>query len=252
MINKNILILGGTGFIGKIFTSILEKKNKITLVGSSGDINFLIGESISGALKELIKINDVIIFASWNFVLKKHEYTSKHIGSVNEILILCKKYQKKLLFVSTSLARENSKSIYNKTKYLCEKEVLLFNQSIIRLGVIYSELNLKGNIYLKLSKIPSFLGYKILLKPNNKKFYIDTFEGIGEFFKNFSFKTSNTYENNSAPVELTQIIDMFNKKKNKYIFFNWKFVYFILKSLSVLGIKFRINTDSLMSIWGDN
>ena len=80
-------------------------------------------------------------------------------------------------------------SIYNKTKYLCEKEVLLFNQSwIVRLGVINLTQMPNEIIYLKLSKIPSF-GYKILLKPYNKKFCVDNLEDIKEFLNNFLFGT---------------------------------------------------------------
>jgi len=252
MIKKNILILGGTGFIGQIFVNILQKKNNITLIGSSGDINLLIGENITESIKELVRKNDLIIFASWDFKLKKDEYINKHITTIKEVLRVCEKHKKSLLFVSTALAREDSKSIYNKTKYLCEKEVLLFNQSILRLGVINSDSNAKGNIYLKLSKIPSFFGYKILLKPNNKKFYIDNLEDIKEFLNNFLFGTSNVYKNISSPVDLSEIIDMFTNKKNQYIFLNWKFVYFILKLFNILGIKLRINTDSLLSIWGED
>ena len=62
MIKKNILILGATGFIGQIFVNILQKKNNITLIGSSGDINLLIGENITESIKELVRKNDLIIF----------------------------------------------------------------------------------------------------------------------------------------------------------------------------------------------
>ena len=92
----------------------------------------------------------------------------------------------------------------------------------------------------------------MLLKPNNKKFYVDNLEDIKEFLNNFLFGTSNVYKNISSPVDLSEIIDMFTNKKNQYIFLNWKFVYFILKLFNILGIKLRINTDSLLSIWGED
>ena len=44
MINKKILILGGTGFIGHVLKNILEINNNVTLIGSSEKVSFKIGE----------------------------------------------------------------------------------------------------------------------------------------------------------------------------------------------------------------
>ncbi len=252
MINKKILILGGTGFVGHVFENILKSNNNVTLIGSSEDVNFKIGENVSDDLEELIIKNDLIVFASWNFKLKKNEYLSQHLNSVKELTLKCKKHNKALLFISTALAKEKSKSIYNKTKYSCEKEILLNNQSIMRIGVINSNLDLNGNFYLKLAKLPTFFGYKIMLKPDNPKFYVDDLKMIEEFLERFSFSSSNIYKNENRPISLSNVINLISSKKNKFFYINWKIPYTIILLLNNLGIKFRINSESFLSIWGED
>ena len=60
----------------------MQKKNNITLIGSSGDINLLIGENIWK--HELVRKNDLIIFASGT-LNKKDEYINKHITTIKEV-----------------------------------------------------------------------------------------------------------------------------------------------------------------------
>ena len=252
MINKKILILGGTGFIGHVLKNILEINNNVTLIGSSEKVSFKIGENVSYDLEELILNNDLIIFASWNFKLKKSEYINQHLKSVKELISKCKKHNKAILFISTALAKEKSKSIYNKTKYLCENEIVLNNQSLMRIGVINSDLNFEGNIYLKLAKLPTFFGFKILLKPDNPKFYIEDIEMIKEFLETFSFSSPNIYKNNSEPIPLSNVINLFTKKKNKFLYINWKIPYIFIIILNNLGIRSRLSSDSFLSIWGED
>ena len=52
MIKKKHFNTPSAGFIGQIFVNILQKKNNITLIGSSGDINLLIGENITESIKD--------------------------------------------------------------------------------------------------------------------------------------------------------------------------------------------------------
>ena len=70
------------------------------------------------------------------------------------------------------LSNKNSRSTYNKAKYICENFVYDNKQSVMKLSVLESNINKNGNLYLKISNIPTIFGYRILLKkPNFQKLY---------------------------------------------------------------------------------
>jgi len=252
--NKKIIVFGGTGFIGHFLKNILDASNHVTYIGRSTQISYKIGQEVTGELKKLISSNDIVIFASWDFHIEENNYVDIHIKSVVQILRLCKEMKTSFLFISTFLANPASKSKYNKAKYLCEVECDKYSQSWIRLGVLISDLNEKGNIYLKFSNFPSFLGYKLMIKPDYKKFKVTNSENVRSFLDNFSFDKQNIYEDisNNKVYSLTEILHIFSKRSEKYIYINWSIVYYLLKTFKILGISSRINLDSLISIWGEN
>ena len=254
MKNKKITIFGGTGFIGHFLKNILDASNHITYIGRSTQISYNIGQEVTRELKELISSSDVVIFASWDFHIEENNYIDIHIKSVVQILRLCREMKTSFLFISTFLANPASKSKYNKAKYLCEVECDNYSQSWIRLGVSISDLNEKGNIYLKLSNFPSFLGYKLMIKPDYKKFKITNSNNVRLFLDNFSSDKQNIYEDNtnSKLHSLTEILDSFSGKSEKYFYINWSIVYYLFRTLKILGISSRLNLDSLISIWGEN
>lgn len=251
MKNKKILILGGTGFVGNVLNNILETENDVTLIGSSGDIKYKIHEGLKLNIEELIRQNDLIIYCAWDFKAKKKNYISSHFNAVEEIVKFCNRNKISFLFLSTMLSNRNSKSIYNKAKYICENLVLNNNQSVIKLSVLESNINKKGNLYLKISKTPTIFGYRILLKPNKAKFKTSSIHDLRSFFESFSFENSNTFIPETNSLTLSETIDKLLMGKNKYIFVNWKLVYYFFLLLETIGIKSRVNTDSIVSIWGE-
>lgn len=254
MKNKKIIILGGTGFVGHFLKNILDASNHITCIGRSTQISYHIGQEVTGELKELISSSDVVIFASWDFHIEENTYVKMHIDSVLQILKLCREMKTSFLFISTFLANPASKSRYNKAKYLCEVECDNYSQSWMRLGVLISDLNEKGNIYLKLANFPSFLGYKLLIKPDYKKFKITDSKNVRLFLNNFSFNKQNIYQESSNIKlhSLTEILNIFSDKSEKYFYINWSIVHYLFRAFRILGISSRINLDSLISIWGEN
>jgi hypothetical protein len=252
--NKKIIILGGTGFVGHFLRNILDTSNHITYIGRSTQISYNIGQEVTRELKELISSSDVVIFASWNFYIEENSYVNIHVNSVVEILRLCSETKTSFLFISTFLANSASKSRYNKAKYLCEVECDNYSQSWIRLGVLLSDINEKGNLYLKLSNFPTFFGYKLMIKPNYKKFNITDLNNIRIFLDNFSFNGQNIFQDssNSKLYSLTEILDIISGKSEKYFYINWNKVYCLFRALKILGISTRLNLDSLISIWGEN
>ena len=254
MKNKKIIILGGTGFVGHFLKNILDASNHITCIGRSTQISYHIGQEVTGELKELISSSDVVIFASWDFHIEENTYVKMHIDSVLQILKLCREMKTSFLFISTFLANPASKSRYNKAKYLCEVECDNYSQSWMRLGVLISDLNEKGNIYLELANFPSFLGYKLLIKPDYKKFKITDSKNVRLFLNNFSFNKQNIYQESSNIKlhSLTEILNIFSDKSEKYFYINWSTVHYLFRAFRILGISSRINLDSLISIWGEN
>ena len=251
MKNKKILILGGTGFVGNFIKNILEDDNYVTVIGSSGNIKYKIHEGLKSNIEKFIIQNDLVIYCAWDFKAKKKNYISRHLNAVEEVVKFCNVNKISFLFISTMLSNKNSRSTYNKAKYICENFVYDNKQSVMKLSVLESNINKNGNLYLKISNIPTIFGYRILLKPNTAKFKITSSDDLMSFFKGFSFENSNTFIPKTNYLTLLEIIDKFSMKKNRYIFVNWKFVYYFILFLETVGIKSRINTDSVISIWGE-
>jgi len=252
MKNKKILILGGTGFVGYELKKILKQNNTVISVGAKGKNYFVLGKELGPNLKKEISSADLVIFCSWNFKAEETRYVELHVNSVNKVIDICEKNKTSFLFISTYLANKNSKSIYNKAKYYCEKTTVNRDHSVMKISVLKSDKSLPGNIYLKLSKMPSFFGYKLMLKPNNKKFIIHNPKEISNFFDTFKLNSVNIfYDQKKEKVSLSDVLESFSTKNYKYIFVNWIYIYNLLKFLNFVGVRSRVNTDSILSIWGE-
>ena len=110
----NILILGGTGYVGRILESILSSKgHNIEIVGQSTQKNYKIGEEFDESNLENI---DYLFYLSWMQDTTNKNYQMLNVSSLRDILEKCNKNSIKLIFFSTFYASEESKSMYNKTK----------------------------------------------------------------------------------------------------------------------------------------
>jgi hypothetical protein len=254
MRNKTILIIGGTGFVGTILSNILSTYNTVIPIGRTTKVNYEIGQEVSLELKKLISSSQLVIFASWDFNISSDKYIKIHCDSVLQFLKICKDFDTSFLFISTALSNKVSRSLYNKAKHMCEILTIKHGASCMRIGVLVSKLTKSGNIYLKLSKLPSIYGYKLMLKPDNKKFKLTHIDQLTLFFNSYSVDEVNIFQDTkqSETYSLSEILEMFSEKKYKYIYIDWKLIYYILKTFRFLGINLRINLDSLISIWGEN
>ena len=62
---KNILILGGTGYIGNYLSSNLNKNYNVSIVGTSTKNKFIIGEEVD---KEIFKNINIVLYLSWSLI----------------------------------------------------------------------------------------------------------------------------------------------------------------------------------------
>ena len=101
--NMKILLIGGTGYVGK---AIKNELNKIGLsvisIGTSTDPNFIIGEEVD---ENIFTNIDYVLYLSWNFDTRDKEYSKKNIESFQKVNNICRKNKIKLFFISTLLGK---------------------------------------------------------------------------------------------------------------------------------------------------
>jgi nucleoside-diphosphate-sugar epimerase len=173
-----ILLIGGTGYVGK---AIKNELNKIGLsvisIGTSTNPNFIIGEEVD---ENIFTNIDYVLYLSWNFDTRDKEYSKKNIESFQKVNNICRKNKIKLFFISTLLASSDSKSKYNKTKAACENIAIKSGFSVLRLGTVLLEgYDLTGTY----GKISNFVSkYKIYprIHPNKAVFEKTDIKNIKE------------------------------------------------------------------------
>ncbi len=180
--NKKILILGGSGFVGKSITQNLlaqgsrvviltRNSNKIKSLkvsGYPGQLEIISGNIFEDGLLELL-IKDKFAVLNLCGVLyekNKGEFNTIHNFLPEMISKLCKKHNiKKFIHISALGVSKDSTSNYSKTKALGEENIKkTFKSSIIlRPSIIYG----KGDNFFGLfSKISKFAPIIPIIGPN--------------------------------------------------------------------------------------
>lgn len=244
---KNILLLGGTGYVGNILSTYLNNDFNIKKIGTRTNESFVIGNSFS---KHIFDEIDVVFYLSWFFDTTDEEYESKNVQQLKDVIEICKKRNINLYFFSTYYATAKSRSKYNQTKHLCEEAVLKNNFSVVKLGsVVLKESN--GGFY---GNIINFVKrFKILpvFTPSKKIFYKTDSSHLLSFLSNLDLNNSKTHfvcEN--QPIFFENIFENLNLNYTK-INIPWKVPYLFLLILEKLGFKLKFRSDSFLSIWGN-
>ena len=173
MKNQICTILGGGGFIGKYLARNMTKKNYRCIIttrnafqkgylktqGTPGSIELLDWNPNNfSELKEAIKNSDVVVnLIGILFETRKQKFYNIHSKIPETIAKICNESDvKKFIHVSAIGANENSKSLYQKSKYSGEINALKnFNKTVImRPSVVCGSEDNFTNLFSKLSFLP--------------------------------------------------------------------------------------------------
>jgi uncharacterized protein YbjT (DUF2867 family) len=173
MKNHICTILGGGGFIGRYLVRNLTKKNYRCIISTRKAFQkgYLKTQATPGAielinwnsnnfseLKEAIKNSDIVInLIGILFETRKQKFYNIHSSIPEAVAKICKDSDvKKFIHVSAIGASENSKSLYQKSKYQGEIKALenFKNTVVIRPSVVCGTEDNFTNLFSKLSILP--------------------------------------------------------------------------------------------------
>ena len=173
MKNQICTILGGGGFIGRYLVRNLTKKNYRCIISTRkafqkgylktqatpGSIELIDWnpKNFSG-LKEAIKNSDIVInLIGILYETRKQKFYNIHTNIPEAVAKICSESEvKKFIHVSAIVANENSKSLYQKSKYQGEVKALnnFKNTVILRPSVVCGTEDNFTNLFSKLSILP--------------------------------------------------------------------------------------------------
>lgn len=162
---KSILIIGGSGFVGSVFTKYFSQKYSIHVTYNKNKPYFDIPSSKIDLIENKQEIQDLILtlkpdiifhtvaYPSVDFCEQNHELTDDlHVNSIRKISDVAKMVNSKLIFLSTDAVfnsmdkikfneddKTNPINYYGKSKLSAEKIVLNSSEQniVLRTSVIY-------------------------------------------------------------------------------------------------------------------
>jgi len=147
MTNK-LLITGATGFIGQKLVEYLFNKNYkiICLIREKSDINFLKKNRIKYIYnyrsKELNNVDIIIHLAGVINAKTRDEFYESNIETTKKVLDFASKNKiKKIIFLSTAVAKPDVKEDYANTKFIAEQLIKKskINYVIIKASLVYGK-----------------------------------------------------------------------------------------------------------------
>ena len=173
MKNQICTILGGGGFIGRYLVRNLTKKNYRCIISTRKAFQkgYLKTQATPGAielvdwnpsnfseLKEAIKNSDIVInLIGILFETRKQKFYNIHTNIPDSVAKICSESEvKKFIHVSAIGASENSKSLYQKSKFQGEVKALnnFKNTVIVRQSVVCGAEDNFTNLFSKLNILP--------------------------------------------------------------------------------------------------
>ena len=186
MKNQICTILGGGGFIGRYLVRNLTKKNYRCIISTrkTFEKGYLKTQATPGAiellnwnpnnfseLKEAIKNSDIVInLIGILYETRKQKFYNIHANIPEAVAKICSESDvKKFIHVSAIGASENSRSLYQKSKFQGEVKAInnFKNTVIIRPSVVCGTEDNFTNLFSKLSILPiiPIVGINYKFKP---------------------------------------------------------------------------------------
>ena len=171
--NNKIITILGSGFINRYLVRNLTKKNYRCIISTRKPYQkgYLKTQATPGAiellewnpnnfskLKEAIKNSDIVVnLIGILYETRKQKFYNIHVSIPEAVAKICSESDvKKFIQVSAIGANENSKSLYQKSKFLGEKKALenFKNTVIVRPSVVCGTEDNFTNLFSKLSILP--------------------------------------------------------------------------------------------------
>ncbi|MDC0057791.1 NAD(P)-dependent oxidoreductase [Pelagibacteraceae bacterium] len=194
--SKKILITGSNGFISKKLKNYLIKKNYNVFATTRVKNNELYFD-LKNELSAVYTIPKFDILIHLSYIRKKSfkEEQGYNINGTKNIFLLAKKYNAKIVYISSQSANKNSYSNYGKIKYEIEKMALQFNATIIRPGLIYDK-NSRNGLYGNIEKLIKYMPFLIVPNGLNKKINLCNIEKFNDSINNILNNTNYTLKIN--------------------------------------------------------
>jgi NADH dehydrogenase len=241
MKNKNILILGSTGFIGRSLTKkLLSKGHQITspvrnpdkvkrniLSGDIGQIN-IIPFNVSNlySIEADIKEADIIVnLLGILFEKPNRSFDTIHYHVPKVISDITNKYNKRFIHISSLGSTTETKSSYLYSKALGEHyiETNHNNYSIIKPSIVFGE---EDNFLNQFGYMTKFLPFLPLYKIGNTKFQPIYLDDLTSFISKIIDSDDSNFLNKSIDAvgpniysfkEILEMIFEIVKKKKRFI-----------------------------------
>ena len=262
--NKIIGITGSSGYLGKFLSDFFENQGFEVVRLSSKKNNTSKKTTYFELNKPILKQEsskfDVVIHCAWDMKLTSwNEIKNTNIkGSIDLFNHLLKQNVPNIYFISSSAAFKGCKSLYGKAKLEVEDFCIKNNIIVLRPGLIYDK-NPKGMLgsLCKLSNISPLLPR---CWPKNLALHLCHIEDIA---KNLHYLIQKKNQKRSiqkpyifahkTPILFNDIISCFSNRNLIYfIYFPSHLIMLLLKTIEFLGLKFRIKSDSLISLLNQN
>lgn len=258
MKNNIIAITGSTGYIGSYFKSyllergyhIIDMGRKPTLNNSDSFIHFELGQQ--NELSQLQNV-DVVIHCAYDFSQRNHDDIKK--ANVDGSLYLfeqARKYGvKKIIYLSSLSAFENSISDYGRLKYLTEQRAKPFNITVIRPGVVFNKT--PGGIIGSMNKVVKKLPIIPLVGKGDQLFFPCHIEDLSQLIcllveNNDALQDSIFVAASETKITFRNIIRVlsdFNKRNVPLISLPYWILYTGLKLAELIKINMGLRSDSL-------
>lgn len=220
MANKRILVIGGTGYIGRCLVKKLISNYDVTLLVrrklEDSKCKFFIGDLLdkNSMLRKISDFDSVINLASVIRTINKKKYEGNVVGLKNLVEVMERNKVKKVIYFSTQNVNLRNKGYYSRSKGAAENVLIDSNLDymIIRPNYVYG-LD-KNNDFYKIARIISSMHIAPIIGNGNYKVQPvlkdDLVNVVYNFINNFKSRSIIEVSGNDI-ISMNEIIGLISK-----------------------------------------